>query len=135
MPWPCCVHKRPMRGVAGDGADDSTEVDGFLMVADGGLIPLAFGIRDDAVDTSLRIDRSDGVGDGARFASFSLPVFTWLILAQRFSYIGVFLFNYTSLNFDFFCTFGISSDFISMQKSMSSHKLHDHKKLFEGGRC
>lgn len=72
-----------MRGVVGTGAGEFDEVDGFLMVADGGLMPLAFGIRDDAVDASLRVDRSDGVGDGARFAPFSPLAFAWLIFAPE----------------------------------------------------
>lgn len=70
-PWPCAVHNRPIRVVA-DGVLDAAadEVDGFLMVAmvDGGRMPVGFGKRDDAVDTSLLIDFSDGLGDGARWA-------------------------------------------------------------------
>lgn len=41
------------------------------MTADGGRMPVGFGNRDDAVDTSLFIDRSEGVGDGARAADAS----------------------------------------------------------------
>lgn len=70
-----------MRGVVGTGAAAAVfEVAGFFMVADGCLRPLGFGKRDDAVEISLRVERSDGVGDGARCAPFSFDVFTWLIL-------------------------------------------------------
>lgn len=73
-PWPCAVHNRPIRVETGVDVAAIDEVDGFLMVAvdDGGLIPVGFGKRDDAVDTSLFIDFSDGVGDGAR-SVFSGP--------------------------------------------------------------
>lgn len=64
-PWPCAVHIRPMRVVTGVAGAALTEVDGFLMIAVGGLMPVGFGKRDDAVDTLLVIDLSDGVGDGA----------------------------------------------------------------------
>lgn len=66
---------RPIRvedgvlGAAAAATDDVVdEVDGFLIVAneDGGRMPVGLGSRDDAVDISLLIDRSDGVGDGAR---------------------------------------------------------------------
>lgn len=69
-----------MRGVTGV-AGVIVEVDGFLIVADGGFIPLGFGNRDDAVEISLVIDRSDGVGDDARCAPFSADAFTSLIFA------------------------------------------------------
>lgn len=69
-PWPCAVHKRPILVETGVDVDVIDEVDGFRMVAvdDGGLMPDGFGNRDDAVDTALLIDVSDGVGDGARSA-------------------------------------------------------------------
>lgn len=66
--WLWAVHIRPIRVVTGvDVVDAIDEVDGFRMVAedDGGRMPVGFGKRDDAVDTSLRIDFSDGAGDGA----------------------------------------------------------------------
>lgn len=71
-PWPCAVHKRPILVETGVEVDAIDEVDGFLIIADGGFMPVGFGNRDDAVDTSLLIDFSDGVGDGARSA-FSKP--------------------------------------------------------------
>lgn len=57
-----------MRVVTGVAGAALTEVDGFLMIAVGGLMPVGFGKRDDAVDTLLVIDLSDGVGDGALWA-------------------------------------------------------------------
>lgn len=70
-----------MRGVVGTGSAAAAAVAGFLMVADGNLRPLGFGNRDDAVEISLRVESSDGVGDGARCAPFSFEAFTWLIFA------------------------------------------------------
>lgn len=71
-PCPCDVHKRPILVEVGVEADVIDEVDGFLMVAvdDGGRMPDGFGNRDDAFDTSLLIDFSDGDGDDARSAVF-----------------------------------------------------------------
>lgn len=71
-PCPCDVHKRPILVDVGVEVDVIDEVDGFLMVAvdDGGRMPVGFGNRDDAFDTSLLIDFSDGVGDDARSATF-----------------------------------------------------------------
>lgn len=63
------MHKRPILVEPGvDGNALADEVVGFLMVAvdDGGLMPVGFGKRDDAVDISLFNDISDGVGDEAR---------------------------------------------------------------------
>lgn len=65
IPCPCCVHIRPIL-VVGVVGTFTVEVDGFFIVADGSLIPVGFGKRDDAVDTSLFVDFSDGAGDGAR---------------------------------------------------------------------
>lgn len=71
-PCPCAVHRRPIRdddGVAGAAAAAAALDDAeapLLIVACGGLMPVGLGNLDDAVDTSLFIDRSDGVGDAAR---------------------------------------------------------------------
>lgn len=68
-PCPCAVHKRPIRVETGvDVVELIDEVDGFRMEAidDGGFMPVGFGKRDDAVDTSLLIDFSEGAGDGGR---------------------------------------------------------------------
>lgn len=75
MPCPCDVHNRPIRvdddGVAAAAtamaaavADDVEAL--VFIVADGGRMPVGFGNLDDVVEASLLIDRSDGVGDGAR---------------------------------------------------------------------
>lgn len=70
-PCPCAVHNRPIRdddGVAAAAAAaalDATEAP-LVIVAVGGLMPVGLGSLDDAVEISLFIDRSDGVGDGAR---------------------------------------------------------------------
>lgn len=86
-PCPCDVHKRPI--LVETGVEfAAAEVDGFLIVAvdDGGLMPVGFGKRDDAVDTSLLIDFSDGDGDGARsaFPSDDCSGFVSLILFYIF---------------------------------------------------
>lgn len=67
-PCPCAVHRRPILVETGVEVAVIDEVDGLRMVAvdDGGLMPDGFGNRDDAVEISLLIDFSDGVGDGAR---------------------------------------------------------------------
>lgn len=65
-PWPCAVQIRPILVALVGGAIVVGEVVGFLIVADGCRRPVGFGKRDDAVDTSLLIDISDGVGDVAR---------------------------------------------------------------------
>lgn len=57
---------------------DNTEAPLFI-VADGGLMPVGFGNLDEAVETSLFIERSDGVGDDAR-ASVALGAIDSLIL-------------------------------------------------------
>lgn len=53
-----------MAGAAAAALDDAEAPP--LIVACGGLMPVGLGNLDDAVDTSLFIDRSDGVGDAAR---------------------------------------------------------------------
>lgn len=89
-PWPCAVHMRPIRVVTGVAGVELTEVDGFLMTAVGGLMPVGFGKRDDAVDALLVIDLSDGVGDGAlAAASGDGSGFVSLIFFNQFFHVFV----------------------------------------------
>lgn len=77
------MHIRPIRdedGVGGAGVADDVEEAPVFIVAEGGLIPVGFGNRDDAVETSLFIDRSDGVGDGARASAASVAGVNSLIV-------------------------------------------------------
>lgn len=76
------------------------------MVADGGRMPVGLGNLDEAVETSLFIDRSDGVGDGAR-ASAAPDVVDSLI--------------FSSLYLDFFYVYkyiGKSNSIVSLDNTL-----------------
>lgn len=102
-PCPCAVHKRPIRVVTGvDVVELIDEVDGFRIVAvdDGGFMPVGFGKRDEAVDTSLFIDFSDGAGDGALCTpSDAASVFVSLIFL---SFQAKILFTFSCNSFNSF---------------------------------
>lgn len=109
VPCPWAVHKRPMRVVAGVVGDIAVvdEVDGFLIVAidEGGRMPVGLGKRDDAVDTSLLIDFSDGAGDGER----SIPSkdgsgFVSLILIYFYQFFSYVVLKFYGLLFTFLWT-------------------------------
>lgn len=78
--WPCAVHIRPMR--------DGTESPAALPASDDveapelifGRAPVGIGSRDEAAERSLRVERSEGVGDEAR-ASGTFGAFDSLIAA------------------------------------------------------
>lgn len=116
-PWPCAVHIRPMRVVTGVAGAALTEVDGFLMIAVGGLMPVGFGKRDDAVDTLLVIDLSDGVGDGALWAPPSDD-------ASGFVSLIFFSLNQFVLFFQIFFSFTFVIKFTSRNLIISKIKSH-----------
>lgn len=80
VPWPCAMHRRPiLEDVAACPGDVLDVLAAVLTDADGGRMPVGFGSLDDAVDTSLLIDLSDGAGDGARAAAGSVSLGVSLI--------------------------------------------------------